>query len=220
MLSKRAVVQGTLEEYELFAELVSGLDEAQWSAPTRCDGWEVRDVAAHIYGTAHDVLAGTVGGRTAKEEAEAYRHLSPSQLAAELRTVVAKLRPLFESLDDATWAANAPGPLTFTFGEGILALWQESWLHADDIRAALGLPFVGGTGLAATVEHVASELGKRAKWGPARLALEGLPELRVGEANGREQLVSADPHRFVLVATGRLDSVELGLDSEVNIYAG
>lgn len=219
MLSKRAVVQGTLEEYELFAELVSGLDEAQWSAPTRCDGWEVRDVAAHIYGTAHDVLAGTVGQRTALQEAEAHRHLSPRELAAELRTVVTQLRALFESLDDATWAAKAPGPLDFTFGSGILALWQESWLHADDIRAACGLPFVGGAGLTATVEHVASELGKQAKWGPARLALEGLPELRVGEANGGGHLVSADPHRFVLVATGRLDSAELGLEPMVNIYA-
>lgn len=79
MLTRQQVLRGTVDEYELFAELVAGLDDAQWSAPSRCEGWEVRDVAAHVYGTVHDVLAGTVGQRTPEQEA---RRIVTSPLAS------------------------------------------------------------------------------------------------------------------------------------------
>jgi uncharacterized protein (TIGR03083 family) len=216
MLTRQQVIQGTHDEYELFAELVAGLDEAQWSAASRCQGWAVRDVSAHVFGTAHDVLEGTVGQRTPEQEAEAHRHLAPRELAAELRRVVAALAPLVASLDDeAAWAAPSPAA-GLTIGEGMLALWYDTWIHADDIRVPLGLPTVRGRGLVAAVAHVHEQLGKRS-WGPARLALQGLPELSVGQANGR--VVAADPYRFVMVATGRADSAELGLEPSVNIYA-
>src|SRR5262245_38866610 len=31
-----------------FEELLSQLDDEQWNAPSRCEGWRVRDVAAHL----------------------------------------------------------------------------------------------------------------------------------------------------------------------------
>ncbi len=215
MLTRHQVLQGTFDEWELFAELVAGLDDAQWSTPSRCEGWQVRDVAAHVYGTAHDVLAGTVGQRTPEEEAAAHRHLSPRELAAELRRAAAGLQPLASAIDnDATWASPSPAP-DLTVGEGMLALWYDTWIHADDIRAAAGLPTVRGGGLVAAVAHVAEQLGKR-QYGPVRLALHGLPELPVGEANGHA--IAAEPHHFVMVATGRADAAELGLEPTVNIY--
>jgi uncharacterized protein (TIGR03083 family) len=216
MLTRQEVLRGTLDEWELFAELVAGLDEAQWSTPSRCQGWAVRDVAAHVYGTAHDVLAGTVGQRTPEEEAAAHRHLSPRELATELRTAVAALAPLVASLDgDEAWASPSPAP-DLTMGEGVLALWYDTWIHGDDIRAAAGLPAVHGEGLKAAVAHVHEQLVKR-EFGPVRLALHGLPELTVGTPNGHT--VSAEPHHFVMVATGRAAAAELGLEPAVNIYA-
>lgn len=215
MLSREQVLQGTVDEWELFAELVAGLDEAQWAAPSRCEGWEIRDVAAHVVGTTADVLAGTFGQRTTADQARDGRHLSPREMAAEMRRVAAGLGPLLAVLDDAAWAAPSPAP-DLSNGEGVLALWYDTWLHADDIRAAAGLPSVRGAGLLAAVDHVVHVLTKR-QWGPARIALHGLPELRVGEANGN--VVVADPLHFVIVATGRADSAELGLEPSVNIYA-
>ena len=216
MLTRQQVVQGTLDEWELFATLVAGLDDAQWSTPSRCQGWQVRDVAAHVFGTANDVLAGTVGQRTPEEEAAAHRGMSQRELAAALREKVAALGPLVATLDnDAAWAS--PSPLAgVSIGEGVLALWYDTWIHGDDIRAAIGLPAVRGAGLLAAVEHVAEQLTKR-EWGPARVALQGLPEFAVGEANGH--VVRAEPHRFVMVATGRAPASELGLEPSVNIYA-
>ena len=215
MLTKEQVVQGTQDEWELFAELISGLDEAQWSTPSRCEGWEVRDIAAHVMGTAIDSAKGTIGQRTADQEAADGRHLSPQAMAADLRRAAASLGKLMDGLDDAAWAGPSPVP-DLSLGDGILALWYDTWIHGDDIRAALGLPAVRGGGLIASVEHVVQQLGKRG-WGPARIALHGLPELRVGEPNGH--VVTADAHTFVMVGTGRADPTPLGLDATVNIYA-
>ena len=216
MLTRQQVLRGTLDEYELFAELVAGLDEEQWNTPSRCEGWQVRDVAAHVYGTAHDVLAGTVGSRTPEEEAAAHRHLSPRELAIALRGIATNLQPLVAALDnDEVWASPSPAP-DLSMAEGVLALWYDTWIHADDIRAAIGFPTVRGEGLLAAVQHVHEQLAKR-EFGPVRLALSGLPELTVGVPNGHT--VQAEPHHFVMVATGRAAAAELGLEPSVNIYA-
>ncbi|HET8605077.1 MAG TPA: maleylpyruvate isomerase family mycothiol-dependent enzyme [Marmoricola sp.] len=37
-------------ERAALAEILAGLTEAQWDAPSVCDGWRVRDVAAHAIG--------------------------------------------------------------------------------------------------------------------------------------------------------------------------
>ena len=37
-------------EYRRFAELLTRLDEAAWSTPTECPGWDVRAMAAHALG--------------------------------------------------------------------------------------------------------------------------------------------------------------------------
>jgi uncharacterized protein (TIGR03083 family) len=160
----------------------------------------------------------TVGHRTPEQEAADHRHLSPAELAAELRRVAAALVPLASSLDDAAWAAPSPAP-DLTIGEGMLALYYDTWIHADDIRAALSTPSERGEGLTAAVDHVAEQLAKR-RWGPARLALHGLPEVTVGHANGDGTTVEGDALEFVLIATGRDDPAKLGLDATVNIYAG
>jgi hypothetical protein len=61
-----------------------------------------------------------------------------------------------------------------------------------------------------------ADLLTHAGWGPATLALDGLEEFSVSGGGG--QRVTGDPLSFVLVATGRLDPSELGLDPAVNVY--
>jgi uncharacterized protein (TIGR03083 family) len=215
MLTREQVAQGTLAEWEGFAQLVEGLDDAQWAAPSRCEGWQTRDVSGHVLGTAVDVEKGVFGSRTPEDQARDYHDLSPREHAAELRRSAAELAKLVTTLDDNAWGAPSPAP-DLTIGEAILALWYDTWIHGDDIRAAVGMPSDRGEGLVAAVEHVAEVLGKR-QWGPARLALHGLPEMSVGQANGTT--VEGDPMEFVLVATGRADPARLGLGADVNIYA-
>jgi uncharacterized protein (TIGR03083 family) len=219
MLTKDQVTQGALREWELFAQLVEGLDAEQWAAPSRCAGWEVRDVSGHVLGTAVDVQKGTFGQRSPEDQAEAGHDLSPAAHAAELRATAVQLAEFISVLNDDAW--NGPsGVNDLTIAEGVLALWYDTWIHADDIRAAVGLPSERGEGLTAAVEHVAEVLAKR-QWGPARLALRGVPETVAVGAVGvpNERVVQGDALDFVLVATGRGDPSLLGLDASVNIYA-
>ncbi|MGH9186061.1 MAG: maleylpyruvate isomerase N-terminal domain-containing protein, partial [Acidimicrobiales bacterium] len=154
-----------------------------------------------------EVTARQVNERTGRSAEELAKEL------ADARAVAAQLLPAF---DDEAWAAPSPGGYEGTLGDGIEALWYDAYLHADDIRDALGQPPVRSNSMRAAVSHVAFELGKRG-WGPATIALEGMPAFDVG---GGGQNISGDPLSFVLAATGRGDPEPLGLDRSVNIYAG
>src|SRR6478752_6408043 len=78
--------------------------------------------------------------------------------------LVESLRPLLDALDDDMW--NGPsGVPDLTFGRGVLTLWYDAFVHADDIRTALGRAHVSGPGLAASVEYLAGELATKG-WGP------------------------------------------------------
>ena len=213
VLERTDVARGALDEYEALAALIESLDASEWDAPTRCTGFQVRDVAGHVVGLAEDVVQGVPGSRNAEEEAASVRGDSPAQAAARLRAVITALQPLLDALDDDMW--NGPsGVPDLTFGRGVLTLWFDAFVHADDIRAALGRPTARGAGLAASVEYLAGELAGRG-WGPATLALDGIPRYDVG-AGGRE--IIGDPMQFVLVATGRAEPATIGLEPGVSIY--
>jgi uncharacterized protein (TIGR03083 family) len=213
VLVRTDVARGVLDEYESFAALVESLDAKAWETPTRCTGFEVRDVAGHVIGLAEDVVKGVPGSRNAEEEAASVRGDTPAQAAARLRAVIESLRPLLDALDDDMW--NGPsGVPDLTFGRGVLTLWYDAFVHADDIRAALGRPSESGPGLAASVEYLAGELTTR-DWGPATLALDGLPRHDVSGGGGE---ITGDPMQFVLVATGRAEPATMGLEPGVSIY--
>jgi uncharacterized protein (TIGR03083 family) len=36
------------EQRRVLADLLAGLDDAQWEQPSLCDRWRIKDVAAHI----------------------------------------------------------------------------------------------------------------------------------------------------------------------------
>src|SRR5689334_16357191 len=133
------VARGVIDEYESFAALVESLDTKAWETPTRCEGFLVRDVAGHVVGLAEDVAKGVPGSRNAEEEAASVRGDTPARVAARLRAAADAVRPLLAALDDDMW--NGPsGVPGLTFGRGVLTLWYDAFVHADDIRAALGVP--------------------------------------------------------------------------------
>jgi uncharacterized protein (TIGR03083 family) len=190
------IAQGLLDEYGDFAALVADLSAEEWSAPTRCTGFEVRDVAGHVIGLAEDVVKGVPGTRNAEEEAASVRGDAPPQAAARLRAVIDALTPLLAAVDDAAWEGPSGVP-DLTFGRGVLTLWYDAYVHADDIRAALNRPSQRGAGLGASVHYLAGEL----------------------DAKGITTPTGGDQLQFVLVATGRADAASVGLDPSVNIYA-
>lgn len=224
-LPRTEVIPGLLEELERFKDLVQGLSPAEWEKPSRCAGWAVGDVAAHVVGGMADVAAFRLEGLgtpevTARQVAERQGR-SPGELAGELGATIKATAELLEAFNDEAWSMQAPGGFDFTLGEGVEALWHDAWLHGDDILFALGRPSLRGDGMKASVSHIADVL-TREGWGPAVLALDGLPEFAVnpkaGNGGDGASRFGGDPLAFVYAATGRSDRAPLGLDESANIY--
>src|SRR5262249_14327034 len=119
----------------------------------------------------------------------------------------------FDGLDDAAWEGASPVP-EMSLARGVLGLWFDTHVHADDVLAALGRPPDRGPGLGAGVAFIALALTNQG-WGPATLAFDGLPQHDVGIGGPS---VTGDAYQFLLVGTGRADPATLGLDAAVNIY--
>ena len=87
-LSREVVVPGMLAEYKSFSELVGGLSGEDWETPSRCEGWRVADVAAHVVGQLTDVvnlrLEGLGTPEVTQRQVDERRGKTPSELAAEL----------------------------------------------------------------------------------------------------------------------------------------
>ncbi len=224
-LSRTEVTTGLLEELERFKGLIQPLSRKEWDTPSRCTGWTVGSVAAHVIGGMADVAALRLEGLgtpevTARQVAERHGR-SPADLADELGAAIKATADLLCAFNDEVWALPSPGGFDFTLGEGVEALWHDAWLHGDDILAALGRPSDRGEGMKASVSHIADVL-TREGWGPAVLALDGLPEFAVNPNAGNGSTVGSrftgDPLAFVLAATGRADLAPLGLDERANIY--
>jgi uncharacterized protein (TIGR03083 family) len=224
MLPRDEVVKGTDQELDGFADLVRSLDEREALRPSRCEGWTARDVAAHLIGAFADITSGRIEGQGTPEVSERQvaerRGRKPVELAGECDHVRQATGAMLASFDDTTWALQAGGGYDMTLGQAMQAMWCGAYIHADDIRAAVGRPSERGPGLRASVDHVADQLTMRG-WGPAVLALDGLDEVQVGgttgESSGRR--ITGDPLTFLLAASGRGDPAPLGLDASVNVFA-
>ncbi len=218
-LPRETVIAGFDQSHADFSALVRSLDDEEWQTPSRCDGWTVSDVAAHVTGGITDVVTGKLEGlgtpEVTQREVDERRGRSPAEIADELDASLKLGADQLAGFDDAAWDGPVPVPgLPGTLGDGVEALWYDAYLHADDIRVAIGRPTERGPGLEASVSHVAFFLNDK-DWGPATLALDGMREYEIGGGGRR---ITGDPHEFVLVATGRADPASFDLDDTVNIY--
>jgi uncharacterized protein (TIGR03083 family) len=187
--------------------------------PTRCHGWNVADVAAHVIGQLTDVvnlqLEGLGSPEVTARQVEERSGRSAVELAEELGNGTDRADVLVEAFDDAAWHAPIAGSTVQSLGFGLESLWFDTFLHADDIRNALGQSSQATGGLAPSVSHIAQILTDQG-WEPATLSFVETPAFEVSGGGGRTITGKAMP--FVLVATGRADPAGLGLDDSVNIY--
>jgi uncharacterized protein (TIGR03083 family) len=204
-LARTVVSEGLIEELQRFEELVRTLTPQQWDSPSRCEGWSVGDVARHVIGSMSDVAAGRLEGLGSPEvtqrEVDERTGRSATELAdecAEATKAAAGMLPLF---DDAAWAGPGPGGFDGTLGDGVEALWFDTWLHGNDMRAALGDAPVMGPGLAAGRSHVGWDLG------------------RLCGFHGEMPKADAAAYAFILVAAGRAGGCSRGAGAPPPMYA-
>jgi uncharacterized protein (TIGR03083 family) len=143
--------------------LLRGLDEADWSRPTACAQWSVKDIVAHLLDTGlRRLSSGRDGfmpapesGITSYTDLVAYlnrlnaewvgatRRLSPPILMELMDVMASQVHAFFGSLDPharalfgVAWAGEESSPVWFDIGRE----YNERWLHQQQIREAVGVP--------------------------------------------------------------------------------
>ncbi|MGP4099241.1 maleylpyruvate isomerase family mycothiol-dependent enzyme [Nonomuraea sp. KM90] len=128
----------------------SGLDEAGWRRPSRCEGWSVRDVLAHLAGeelynhacldgTVHDLMAqvadvGVTGFNDFNEWCvRERRDLPVEDVLAEWRTKNGETRERMRALGRDALLDTMAGP--YPVGLQTFHYDSEYATHADDVGA-------------------------------------------------------------------------------------
>jgi uncharacterized protein (TIGR03084 family) len=218
------VIVGLGEQQRELADLLASLDERAWTAPTRCSGWDVRDVVLHLAQTddlAMASLQGTLGerlgslasardvgvdvdegaGRMVDDEREG---ATPSAVHARWAAGAERLLAGFEACDlhrRVRWVAGEMSARTLA-----TTRIAETWIHTGDVAEAVGVTLVPGTRL----EHVARLAWRTLPYAFAKAGrtLAGGVELDLtGPDGARWHFVPDEP----VVTVVRGDGVELCL---------
>jgi uncharacterized protein (TIGR03083 family) len=143
--------------FDGFLDAVADLDDAAWSTPTGCPGWDVHDQLAHVVGIERAMLGDPPDevelpaelphvrnefGRGVEVAVQARRGLPPAALLAEAReTFERRLRHL-DDLDAATLSEpmDGPGGMRFKTSQMLRTRLFDMTCHEQDVRRALGRP--------------------------------------------------------------------------------
>jgi len=195
-----------LRQRARLAARLTGLDDEQWAATSRCAGWSVQDVVAHLTTTNQFwalSVAAAVDGAPTRFLAEFDPVATPAQLVDAVRSWTPAetldhflasndaLAATIDGLDGESWSAAAEAPPGHV-AIGVLALhalW-DAWIHERDVAIPLGLPLVEEP------DEIAGSLAYVAGLGPAFLALTG------STREATLELVTTDPQLHLVVELG------------------
>ncbi len=142
--------------------LLRGLTPADWSRPTVCVGWSVKDVAGHLLDTATRRLSfdrdrhappgpppdlgteakvGAFVNLANRAGVEFYRGTSPRHLIDLMEVTTARLHEYFRRLDphgDAAFAVSWAGESRSLVWFDVAREFTERWHHQQQIRDAVG----------------------------------------------------------------------------------
>jgi uncharacterized protein (TIGR03083 family) len=149
------------EVLDALLDLLAGLSDDEWAAPTVCPGWSVKDLAGHLLGDDVGMLSrrrddyqhgsAVIAGwddlvafinRQNAEWVETARRFSPRLLCDMLRMTGAQVSTFFQSLDTyvlggpVDWAGPEPAPVWLDLARE----YTERWHHQQQIRDAIGKP--------------------------------------------------------------------------------
>lgn len=170
-------------ERESFVDLLGGLDEPEWAAPTECPAWTVKGVALHILGDDLSLLArqrdamapgvllyaedhpgvtfrGLLDGFN-EQWVHAAQFLSPALIIELLRVTGVWTAAFYDAVDP-----EAPGePVGLFAAAEESPYWQvsareyvERWAHHHQVRRATGRRDLGPEFLAPALDTVAFAL--------------------------------------------------------------
>jgi len=195
-----------LRQRRRLADLLAGLDDGQWATASRCEGWTVQDVVAHLITTNQfwtlSINAGLAGAPT-RVLVRFDPVATPAQLVATVRSRTPaetldlfcssndELAAVLVALDTEAWSRPAeapPGHLSIDL-VALHALW-DGWIHERDIALPLGLT------TDEEADEIAASLAYVAALGPAFTASQGSTRAGVLEVR------AVDPDVRVVVELG------------------
>lgn len=150
-----AVGPAMLRQRRRFADQLARLSREQWETPSRCEGWRVQDVVAHLTGTDQfwnlSIQSGLAGSptrylasfdpkATPATLVDGMRGADPAAALAAFLEADQALCATVEGLDDAAWTAIGEAPVGHITISGVVhhALW-DAWVHERDVLEPLGL---------------------------------------------------------------------------------
>jgi len=139
------------------AEVLAGLDETGWAAPSRCAGWSVSDVVLHLAQTDEMALASLEGHLLEHVEAKAAAWMTATNVDDGAGLLVASERGDRADVVHRRWLAAAEALRTtlgtsdpharVTWVAGELAVrtlattrLAECWIHTRDVTTDLPVP--------------------------------------------------------------------------------
>ena len=213
-----------LRQRARLAETLAGLDDAQWAAASRCEGWSVQDVIAHLVTTnqfwAFSIDAGLAGTPSTflstfdpvaspAQMVDAVRAQGPAETLAQfVESNEAFAAAMGRAAGDGmTLLAEAP-PGHIAIGLVALhALW-DGWVHERDIVVPLGLqPVVEDDEVEAAMTYAAAL--------SASFLAAGGSDLR-----GSLVVRASDPDVRVAVAVGPTVVIGGGGDDDAVVITG
>lgn len=187
-------------------ETLAGLDGAGWSTASRCEGWSVQDVVAHLASTNQFwtvSIASALAGRptrflesfdpvaTPAAIVEPTRKLAPGEVLSQYQSSVDDLANAVTGLSDEAWATRAEAPPGHIELRAVVlhALW-DAWTHERDIMLPLGLS------QAVEADEIQASLVYAAAISPTLLATLG------SSRRGRLGVDASEPETSFVVEAG------------------
>ncbi|HEX2381907.1 MAG TPA: maleylpyruvate isomerase family mycothiol-dependent enzyme [Acidimicrobiales bacterium] len=188
------------------ADVLATLDERQWAADTRCDGWTVQDVITHLITTNQfwtlSITSGLAGEPTKflstfdpvqdpAKIVDGMRDMTAADVLARYVETTDALADAVDGLDDRGWSTLAEAPPGHVAIRALVlhALW-DAWIHERDVALPLGLEPV------VEPDEVAGSLLYAAALGPAFYASTG------SDRRGTLGVVASDPDVSFVVESG------------------
>jgi uncharacterized protein (TIGR03083 family) len=157
----RPIVVGPLfrQDRAALIALLTDLSPHEWTLPTVCAGWDVRDVALHVLGgdlgnisrrrdgvpavePRPDETLGALLARVNQQWVETARRLSPRLTVELLRMSGPLMADYFDTLEPnmlggpVSWAGAGPAPVWLD----VAREYMERWVHQQHIRDAVIRP--------------------------------------------------------------------------------
>jgi uncharacterized protein (TIGR03083 family) len=167
------IVPAAVRQRRRLLDVLGSLTDAEWASPSRCEGWRVQDVAAHLAGVDSYWLASISAGlageptrflrgfdpkATPAALVDAERAKSTAETRVELRAATTALCELVEGMDETALSTLAESPPGHVAIRDLLhhALW-DAWVHERDVALPLGLaPVEEPDEVAASLRYVAA----------------------------------------------------------------